>query len=392
MSAFVVGPLPRSTRQVLASAIARAGVAHEFFETTTALSTRFAACPERPFCIFVDPHTTDARELVAWVRDQGPLFDVPVVAFAPIPTETAFAEGFDTGADDVVLLHDGAGVTRRVASLAAVRATPGRPETTGRAVVCDLDDRRRTQVGRTLRCAGYELAFARDLEDASRAVAAAPTSLVVLAEGAAQGGLAGAIAGLRASARSVDLPVVALGVRRTTAWSSVMRRLGRIGLLEPDSAACDLLFQVNELRNEAARDLRDLRRSPRLLHKTLCAFRKAGDMNAAYGMTYNINRGGLFVRTLDAPPRGSIAWLELRPSPSEPAVHLRGEVAWVCRSDPHLSAPSPPGFGVRLDLEDSPHADAARYVAAYDALLLEEEEAQHPARERPAAVPGVAYA
>jgi hypothetical protein len=380
MSIFVIGQFPSAHRTSIAHAIDRAGVRAAFFDTPDQLVEMDEAQGRRPYCFFVDAQRADAESLVGWIRDQGHLFDVPVIALVPIPTQSAFHSGLEMGADDSVLIHDAPGITRRAASLAALRRDDRRSATIRRAVICDPNERKRRLVGRALRCAGYELSFAVDLEGASRQLSAGPADLLVMSDRIGRGRISGAIAGLRVGAGDPELPVVVTGSIDSSV-AGALRRLGHVRHLGDAQPLYHLLFHANELMSEHASNMRT---SARVLHSTLCAFRQAGEMSVSYGLTYNVSRAGVFVRTLDPIPRGSKTWLELRPSDGECAVHLRGDVVWLCKADPSVASPAPPGFGVQLDLEASPREDAARFVAAYERLLTEEDERSPRRPEAPA--------
>jgi hypothetical protein len=111
----------------------------------------------------------------------------------------------------------------------------------------------------------------------------------------------------------------------------------------------------------------DARRSERVLFETICAFRAAGSMQSQYGLTHNISREGLYVRTLSAPAVGSELWIELRTAAGIP-VHVRGRVMWR-RQAGQGSATKPAGFGFRIDSAQTPAHDLGDWESAYQALL-----------------------
>ena len=68
------------------------------------------------------------------------------------------------------------------------------------------------------------------------------------------------------------------------------------------------MFVVNELLRP--RELLESRASRRMLYATLTSFRAAGEFECRSGLTYNISREGLYVRTFDSPPDKSKVWLK----------------------------------------------------------------------------------
>jgi uncharacterized protein (TIGR02266 family) len=149
--------------------------------------------------------------------------------------------------------------------------------------------------------------------------------------------------------------------------ASLRERTERLGhaVAGSDLAPPDhLLFLANELLRPG---VKDLRASERVLFGAICAFRPAGAMEPVHGLSYNLSREGLYVRTLDPPSRGTSLWLEMRPPHSRDAVHLRGTVAWSKGLD-RPGGVVPPGFGIRLEQDRCPSADLCAYRDGYDAL------------------------
>jgi hypothetical protein len=72
------------------------------------------------------------------------------------------------------------------------------------------------------------------------------------------------------------------------------------------------------------------------------------------------------------PAKAGRMWLELRPPGEHEACHLRGDVVWIRALTTGAHGAAPPGFGVRLSLEDCPPEDRIRYVRAYERMLAEE--------------------
>jgi CheY-like chemotaxis protein len=366
MSVFVVGRFQEGVRNAVHAAIARTTVRVELFAGLRALVPRKVRRGDRPLCFFIDAQAADARAVVAWIRDQAHLFDVPVVAVVPAPTREAMQRAVAIGADDAVPLFDTSGMTRRAARLAEGRQANRWAQTICSALVCEPDERNRRLVGRALRCAGFEVAFASDLPGASLELRTGLADLLVFGEAASVGSVSGAVAGLRLSASEPDLPTVVVGRDRRS--ESSLGRLGQVRFMLDGQPLHHLLFHASELLTDAPVEMRA---TPRLLHSTVCAFRRAGELVPSYGMTRDISRQGLFVRTLDAPSPGAKVWLDLHAPGSQSSVHLRGDVVWTSAPHPSASSATPPGFGVKLDERGCPQTDLARYVLAYDDLLAE---------------------
>ena len=127
-----------------------------------------------------------------------------------------------------------------------------------------------------------------------------------------------------------------------------------------------LLFVANELINRPAVDGRQ---SERLLYGTTVDFRAAGRRSADEGYSFNVSAGGIYVRTLAPPERGTEVWLEFVPPRSDRLVHLEGTVAWARRYGPGHNATVPIGFGVQIT--GGSKADVVRYGSSYRSFLAE---------------------
>jgi hypothetical protein len=126
----------------------------------------------------------------------------------------------------------------------------------------------------------------------------------------------------------------------------------------------DVRTQVSFVTDEALGAKPDQRRSRRILYSTICTFREGALVHPVYGLTHDISREGLYVRTLDPPAAGTSLWLELRTSEGV-AVHLRGRVMW--RRDADMAgAAALAGFGFQIDETSTPAHDLGLWNAAYN--------------------------
>jgi CheY-like chemotaxis protein len=311
-----------------------------------------------PRCIFIDTATVDLEPFVGWVRGQSHLFAVPVVALLPQVDNAAFLNAYSRGADDVVVADDDRGIASRVQRLAEYDPLQRPAPSRGKVIVAHPDDVRRRLLGRILRVGGYDVNFARTATELGER----PDARLIVA--AASLPPTGALACIEKISGDADVPLPAI----------VLASAGELGELRTLSGAIDdvvvapefsppdnLLFLANEILLKDARELRD---SARVLHNTLAAFRPAGSMDRTYGLTYNLSRSGMYVRTLDPLARGNRAWIEIDAGGA--VVHLRADVVWAQRMTNQRAAPS--GFGIRFDAGATPKADLDAYHAFYDSL------------------------
>jgi DNA-binding response OmpR family regulator len=316
-----------------------------------------------PRCVVADA-SEGLRELNRGLRTRADSFGVPLIALSDMLTERAFLELKALGADDVVAISDIGGLTRRLSALSSFDPVARTALFQGTCLLAVPDPYQRQVAGRVLRQAGFDVSFAGDANEALSVAERTPPKVLVVSESIPPDG------GLRALARLSEhwlgtMPAVLL----SSSPSRVKERAG-FSVIHENAPPDDLLFVVNELLRP--RELVETRASRRLLYAGLCSFRMAGEFEAHAGLTYNISREGLYVRTFDAPADKGRAWVELRPPFDPKVVHLRGDVVWIRALTTGAHGAAPPGFGIRLALEDSPPDDRARYVQAYERLLAED--------------------
>lgn len=364
-----VGADPASSREDASEAARRAGVDARFcWDADEARGLLVSAQEPVPRCLVADERLDGLEPFVAWVRGEARLFPVPVAVQVAAPADRAYLRAHSIGADDVVPLGDYGGLARRLANLAEFDPSARPPLTQGQAVVAHPDELRRRVLGRILRQAGFDVAFAVDAADLVRVGHARgePPAILVADAGLPGGGPFEATRAIRA--RTGFDNVVLVVTASEGAMSQVRDAAAEIGgaaaTLEkapPDN----LLFLANELLRP---DVRNVRASTRLLYGTICAFRRAGSLEVVYGLTYNISREGMYVRTLDPPAPGTPIWLEMRPPFAEQVVHLRGKAVWA-RGLRSPGGAAPAGFGVRLSDEGEPAEDRTAYESGYDRML-----------------------
>jgi Tfp pilus assembly protein PilZ len=227
----------------------------------------------------------------------------------------------------------------------------------GIALVASGDIGMRRTLGLTLRRAGFDVSYATEARELVEQARMAPAlSLVVASADFPPLGAEAAIRSARTAAQKPNLPALVVPSDPNTPWDpSSELALGASGKL--------MCFAEEVVR----RDATDMRVSARLPYPTICSFRPANVLYPTYGLTHNVSREGLFIRTLDAPKPGTPVWLELRAPESTEIVHLRGDSVW--RREPGAVGATPFGFGLRLRPTDCPPSDLTQYTQGYEASL-----------------------
>ncbi len=353
MYALAVGPFRDDEVRELSEATAGAGLtllsAHGGAE-----AKRLLRQPSPPPRAVLLSRLADVAAFVGWMRGRADLFNVSVLAVVAHPSEGEFRRAFDAGADDVLVDGDALGARRRMQSLAEADLQQRPAAARGLALIAAADIGRRRQLGRTLRQAGFEVAFASEARELVTMSRANKPALVVATPSFPPMGGDAAVRSVRTATATPELPAVVLGSVCNARREPVTR--SSVGA----KPALTLMAQAVIASVDAA----EQRRSKRVPYATICSFRASGLMEPNYGMTHDISRGGLYIRTLDPPPVGTAVWLELRTQQGV-AVHLRGAVVWR-RAPSQATGAAPAGFGVAIAPGACPPGDLEAFEAAYE--------------------------
>lgn len=348
MYVVAIGPFEHHELETLRDAAVSCDLNLRAFDKAAEAVAMLPALGEAPSGFFASRLRT-ITALSSYVRQSPELLNVPIVALIEHPTEGRFRDAFAAGADDALVGDDVGTLKQRLATLRGAppaRYAPRADARHGLAMIAMSDGPLRGWVGRTLRQAGFELAFAETASEVLDGVSRRPTLIVTSRAATA---CTDALARFDRVLSNRRVPTLTL---EDDAW------------LAAGQTKAQLLFFADEAAARAAR--LDARRSERLLFESICAFREAGALEPAYGLTHNVSRDGLYVRTLSPAPVGTALWIELRTAHGAP-VHLRGRVVW--RREPGgASATAPSGFGFQIDREQTPSLDLRDWEAAYEAL------------------------
>jgi hypothetical protein len=309
-----------------------------------------AAAP--PACVLVGGGV-ELKRFVDAVRDEVQLFTLPVLACVAAPDAALFAAACLTGVDDVLVSGDVGGLSRRLSHLARPRSDQRPQANLGRVLVCTPDVVARRRIGRTLRQVGFEVEYASDLSGLRARGVAAP--LFAVAAGVASSDVEHRRAGIGDVARIDAVPVLFLDLDDEQA---------RNGDAQIVDATGRLLFFADE---RVKAEFKDRRGSNRKLYATVCSLREPGRNQVTFGVTYNISRDGMYIRTYDPPRPGTHLWLELDAPGSGVPLHLRCTAVWQ-RLPGAGRGVIPPGFGLSLDRLSCPSDDYREFLEGYTAL------------------------
>jgi hypothetical protein len=366
---LLVGKLTSELMNGVQEAIRLAGLTIRHQRDTNEALALLACKPVRPKGFLICEDVSEKAQFIAWLRDKAGLFDVPVLVLVNrlAECEHAFLDAKNAGADDTVIAWDQPGITRRVLALNAYVPRQNPAANRGTAVVAHSDEQTRRHTGWILRRAGFDLAFAQTRRELAAVVRDHGSALAVVSAGLIEGDpCRQAVAELRAEMKQSELPLVVVAEDSVKAalWQCAPRTASVVG-----GSWDHLLFQINELTRPPAAELRA---TPRLFLNAFCTFRRVTEMCPTHAMTYNVSEGGLYIRTLDPPPPGSVVSVDLRlPRTGNLVVSLRARVVWVQKPIHGCAGPTPLGFGVQILPDQSPATDLELYLATCRLLCSE---------------------
>jgi len=175
----------------------------------------------------------------------------------------------------------------------------------------------------------------------------------------------GALRGLRKfrSESGAGTPWVVFGSRPEL--ESIQEQVngeGNLALFDTSVDTSQIVSVVNAL---FSKEVLTQRKTARHAYESPVRWQPADSDEARWGYLYNINRDGVYVRTLTPPPQGTRVSLEFSPPFGCGRVVVESTAVW---RQPFCSRRGqPPGFGVRY-AEELPIADAAALEAGYQEL------------------------
>jgi CheY-like chemotaxis protein len=318
---------------------------------------------ELPCAVVVGAEVIDRSALMAELR-QRPLLDaVPIIARVREPHGDEIEQAFADGADDIIVDGAEAQFEALIASFGRIDSWSAVRAPSGLVLLADEDRQERIRLGSVLRRGGFDIRFASDLGELEHWLNDGQAPRAVVASADLPGGsLPDYLERLVADHR-LHSPCVIVNADRDA----------RVGAGDQTAAAVvydtghdpeRLSFLMNELLAPAPPEGR---RTPRLLYESIAEFIHEGSDETFFGYTYNVNAGGLFVRTLTPPPHQSRVEVRFRPPCGNGRVNAVAQVVWVSQFRGNGTATSPTGMGVQF--VDWAPADRAGFEAGYQALL-----------------------
>ena len=314
-----------------------------------------------PQAIVVDGEDPELGQHIVSYRERRELSRVPVIArlsaFDPLAVEYVFRSGCDDICVDGSLnqFRALAAVTTRNEDWQTMRAPAGL------VVLAHKDRYLRMRIGQVLRKNGFDLHFAGSTDELVDVVETLKPRAVIAAADLPPRSPITYVPGIEHQAPWIILsPPEQMKILEAAVGDA-----DNIKLLDHSSDAESLTFVLNDFLMPAQKSER---RTPRILYGTPVMFMpRDGDRNDEFlGFSYNVNIGGLFVRTLTPPPMQSVLTVRFTPPMGLGTVVLTAQVVWRKEIGSDSGAATPEGMGVQFT--DAMPADLAGFEAGYNAL------------------------
>jgi CheY-like chemotaxis protein len=320
--------------------------------------------------LVVDAAFAPLEELTVLVRSAQQTENVPILVVVRDPLRDDLDRVFRLGIDDYLVASDIHQVRERAVALSKGDPWTGLRAPAGRLVLAGADRARRILIARILRRWGFDLSFASDRDEVLAQFRQDAVPRAVIADGVLPpDGPEQALAAARHDPLGRDVPWLFITeVARLEGIRAAVQKYGRASAYDRKGPPENIIFALNDLLQPSAVDAR---RSPRLLHSAPVVFWAGGAPETVWAYSYNINRTGLYVRTLVPPPLGTLLHVRFRPPHGEGLVALDAQVMWRKEFGATQGPLYPPGIGIQF--VRTPLADEAAHLAGYEELLRESE-------------------
>lgn len=314
-----------------------------------------------PQGIVISADSPNLGEYIVSLRERRSLARVPVIARVQQRNPTEIAHAFRSGCDDIIV--DG-----RLNQFRAMAASITKNEDwlsmrapAGLVVLAHPESGIRMRIGQVLRKNGFDMHFAASTEELIDVIETKKPRAVITA---------------------YDLPpqppvqffdsmehkapwIVLTAQEHLNKVENAVGDNQNIKFLDHSSDAESLTFVLNDF---LAPKQKSERRTPRILYGTPVSFqpKDATEQDAFLGFSYNVNIGGLFVRTLTPPPMQSLLLVKFTPPMGLGTVALAAQVVWRKVIGSESGPATPEGMGVQF-VESMP-ADTAGFEAGYNVL------------------------
>ncbi len=368
---FIGDPGPYAS--AMANALNSAGLSPKRVRIKDGTDLKKVLGKQQPAGIVFDSDMDDRAQHITRLRESPSLNEVPFFVRVPNPDPTELASAFCDGVDDYIV--DGSkhqfsalvSAIRKEENWKAVRAP------VGQVILAHPDRTQRIRLSSVLRRNGYDTHFAGTLDELETAIEKVDARAVLVSVELGYQEVVDRVnqaTDPREPEAGVMPWILIAPEERLDELGASMPVNPPVKLFEASADAQGLTFLMNEL---LAPPPVGVRRSPRVLYGSPITFVPIDGTHQFFGFTFNINLGGLYIRTLTSFPLQTKIEVSFSPPFGRGQVVATAQVVWRKQLGDTDGNASPAGMGLQfLDLW---HADRAGYEAGYG-MLLEQEQAK----------------
>ncbi len=163
---------------------------------------------------------------------------------------------------------------------------------------------------------------------------------------------------LKEEGRLSKKSLVITGIFKSKKEVARLRDLGAAGYITKTALVDEILFRVNQVFHLGQENTR---RYPRMLLSFPVSYRYGDEQYSNYSS--NFSAGGVFIRTIEPPPRDELLSLKFRVPDIELEVKTTGRVAWNNEYESYRLKSSLPGMGVEfVDMDSSVQSELADFI------------------------------
>lgn len=319
-----------------------------------------------PVCFLVDTEKRIGQEICLGVRMAPSIANLPIVSLVHNPWSGQVCDAFAMGADDYVPLFELNAIKAKLFTLLNPSGASGQ-FIAGKVLIADHDRQRRMHFARYLKNMGMDVTFAIDSESILEDPKIKDDPQIKLFVASWDLGPDSATATMMKlrSIQKIKTPWVIFGHKdQMEEGRALLKDQQWLHFFTLDTDPAQIVFVANQLIAGAGPKMR---RSPRIGYEStiICDLLSGG--HKLWGYIYNINQGGLYVRTLTPPVLGTEVSLEFTPPHGRGVVKVDAQIVW--RQQYSGSRGYPSGFGVQYVQNKMPVADGAALIAGYNKLL-----------------------
>ncbi len=310
-----------------------------------------------PAAVFIDWKTDDVQQVVEGIRGEQTLSSVPVILRIPTPDPVALGDAFSWGVDEYIVDGPREQFVALIAAIQKRDTWDAIRAPAGRVVLAHSDRFERVKIARILKRNGFDAFFAGSIEELLDAQKREAFRLVIVS---------GALLGetRRESWEQIPPPwIITAAADDLPALRERIPERDRVRFFKEGSDAEGITFIMNEI---LAPSSAGMRRSVRVLYGTPVTFGHKGQSPPMNGYSFNINLGGIYLRSLTPLPLQTKLVLSFSPPFARGKVVAEAQVVWRKQFGEEETA-SPPGMG--LQFIDIWEVDRMAYEAGYNLLL-----------------------